>query len=95
MAKRMVAGYLSYNFRDKDPVVDQLRTLLQDENASYKEVHELSGVSVSTLYNWFEGPTRRPQYATVMAVARSLGYDYKLVKVGKVARLTVVRKGAV
>ena len=37
-------------------------------------VHEISGVSASTIHNWFDGDTRRPNNATVMAVASSLGY---------------------
>lgn len=75
--------YKSYSFKDKDPVIDELRTLVKDSGASYKDIHEESGVSATTLSNWFQGETRRPQYATIMAVARSLGYDYKLVKLGK------------
>lgn len=77
--------YKTYSFKDKDPAIDQLRTVVQKEKASYKDIFESSGVSVSTIYNWFDGPTRRPQHATIMAVARALGHDYKLVKakVGK------------
>lgn len=66
--------YKSYSFRDKDPVIDTMRTMIADEKVSYAEVSEQSGVSHTTLYNWFNGKTKRPQYATVMAVAGSLGY---------------------
>ena len=83
MAKKKFAGYATYNFVDKDPVIDELRTIVSDEKASYADIHATSGVSVNTLYNWFNGGTRRPQHATIMAVARALGYDYKLVKTGK------------
>lgn len=83
MAKRTILAYKTYSFKDKDPVVDELRTIVQDSKASYTKIHEMSGVSTTTLYNWFDGPTKRPQYATVMAVARALGYDYRLVKVKK------------
>jgi DNA-binding phage protein len=72
--------YRSYNFRDKDPIIDAVRTVIQTEGVSYAAVHEASGVSVTTLYNWFDGEVKRPQFATVMAVVRSLGYDLTLAK---------------
>jgi transcriptional regulator with XRE-family HTH domain len=72
--------YKSYSFKDKDPVIDRLRTIIADENVSYTEVHVLSDVAVSTMYNWFHGTTRRPTHATVAAVAGALGYDFSLVK---------------
>ena len=74
--------YKSYSFKDKDPIIDKLRTVIQDAGVSYSEIEAKSGVSVQTLYNWFGGATRRPQFATAMAVARSLGYDLTLVKRG-------------
>jgi transcriptional regulator with XRE-family HTH domain len=67
-------------------VIDRMRTLLADENVSYEDVHVKSGVSKNTLYQWFDGKTRRPQYATVMAVARSLGYDMVLTKTNRVLK---------
>lgn len=72
--------YTSYNFRDKDPAIDRLRTLIKREGLSYSEVSRLSGVSVQTFYNWFEGATRKPQYCTVMAVVLALGYRASFVK---------------
>jgi DNA-binding phage protein len=70
--------YKSYNFVDKDPVIDKMRGVVKD--LSYGEISEKSGVSASTLYNWFEGNTKRPQYATVIAVMRSLGYKEQFIK---------------
>ena len=65
--------YRSYSFVDKDPVIDRLRTMVQREGLSYGEIGTISGVSGTTLHNWFDGQTRRPQFATVAAVASSLG----------------------
>ena len=89
MAKRTLNLYKTYSFKEKDPVIDQLRTILQDEKLTYKEVHDLSGVAEATLYNWFSGATKRPQHATIMAVARAAGWDYRLVKTaaGKVVEM--------
>jgi hypothetical protein len=72
--------YRTYNFVEKDPVIDRIRTIVKDEGLSYGEIHVISGVSTTTLSNWFEGPTRRPQYATVAAVTSSLGYKQEFVK---------------
>ena len=76
--------YKSYSFKDHDPILDQLRTLHEDENLSYAKISELSGLSVGTLGKWFNRggtkPTRRPQFASVMAFTRSLGYDLRIVK---------------
>ena len=70
--------YRSYNFQDKDPVIDRIRTVVQDSRMTYKEIREISGVSTGCLRGWFEGSTRRPSFATLTAVARALGYDFYL-----------------
>jgi transcriptional regulator with XRE-family HTH domain len=72
--------YRTYNFVDKDPVIDRIRTIIHDEGLSYSEIHTISGVASATLHNWFEGGTRRPQYATIAAVTSSLGYKQEFVK---------------
>jgi transcriptional regulator with XRE-family HTH domain len=78
--KTALSLYRSYNFVDKDPVIDRIRTIVQDEGLNYKEIGTISGVSASTLTNWFEGETKRPQYATIAAVTYSLGYKQEFVK---------------
>lgn len=72
--------YKTYSFKNKDPIIDKIRTIIQDEEVTYKDTSLKSGVSITTLYGWFNGKTRRPQHASTMAVIRSLGYDYKLVR---------------
>lgn len=74
---RVGSQYRCYGFIDKDPAIDQIRTLLQDEKMYHKlsVVSDLSGVSTQTLYQWFMGDTKRPQNATMEAVARSLGFE--------------------
>ena len=67
--------YSSYSFTEKDPIIDKVRTAMQSRDASYGHISDASGVSVSTLRNWFEGDTRRPQYATVAAALGGLGYE--------------------
>lgn len=84
--------YRSYNFVDKDPVIDRIRTIVDDEGLSYSEIHIISGVSSTTLNNWFDGETRRPQYATIAAVTYSLGYKQEFVKAKKIDYETEIAK---
>jgi hypothetical protein len=82
MARGFLRVYRTYNYVDKNPVIDKVRTLVQDEGLIKKLsiVHEISGVSTSTLDNWFNGTTRSPQHATIAAVITSLGYQEEFVK---------------
>jgi transcriptional regulator with XRE-family HTH domain len=66
--------YKSYNFQDKDPIIDEVRTIVQASGWTHKRIQEESGVTTVTLHNWFAGSTRKPQAATLNAVARALGY---------------------
>jgi transcriptional regulator with XRE-family HTH domain len=66
--------YKSYSFQDKDPIIDEIRTVVQLSGFSYKKIEEASGVTSKTLHDWFDGETRKPQAATLNAVARALGY---------------------
>ena len=75
--------YKSYRFLTKDPIIDLTRTVVQDSGMSYVEIHEKSGVSTSTLYNWFHGQTKRPQFCTVNAVGRACGNELIWAKLRK------------
>jgi hypothetical protein len=79
---RTLITYRSYNFIDKDPVIDRVKTILNDEGVTHADIHRMSGVNPGTLTNWFKGPTKRPQYASIAAVVRSVGYDFQLVRTG-------------
>jgi hypothetical protein len=70
---RTLGVYKSYVFRDKDPVIDTMRTWVQDSKKSYTDIHANSGVAVATMRGWFHGKTRRPNFCTVAATARALG----------------------
>ena len=74
--------YRTYQYLDKNPVVDRVRTIVQDEGLFTKLgiVHELSNVSKATLHGWFHGSTRNPQHHTVAAVVTALGYEEQFVK---------------
>lgn len=76
MAKKprgFISPYRNYQFVDKDPIIDLARTAVEDSKKSYEEIHEGSNVSTTTLYNWFHGKTRRPQFATAASVLLECG----------------------
>jgi hypothetical protein len=72
----------TYRYIDKNPVIDKMRTVLQDEGLFKKLnlVHELSGISASCLHGLFHGDTRNPQHRTVAGVMSALGYEEQFIK---------------
>lgn len=77
MAGPKIQIYRSYRFIDKDPVIDKLRTIVNDEGLTDSEAARIATLSPATTHNWFFGKTRRPQFASIAAVTSSLGYDIK------------------
>jgi hypothetical protein len=70
---RTIHVYKSYNFIDKDPVIGFALTAFQRSGKTYKKIHADSGVSIGTPHNWFNGKTRRPQFATMAAFLIACG----------------------
>jgi hypothetical protein len=66
----------AYFFRptEQDPIIDTVRTLMETTGFEAKDIHEKGGPAVSTINNWMDGKTRRPQFCTVAAAGRSMGY---------------------
>lgn len=77
-----MAGYLkiykSYVFKTKDPAIDLVRTAVADSGLNRQQLADKSGVSTHAMWGWFNGPTRRPQFATLNAVARVCGKEFVL-----------------
>lgn len=71
--------YRTYSFADKDPMIDKIRTVVGDSGLKYSQINARSDVTTQTLRNWFHGGTKRPQFATLNAVAISLGHELQLV----------------
>jgi hypothetical protein len=61
----------SYNFVEKKPVIDEMRTLI--DHTEYRTVAYDTNVSVSTLRNWFSGKTISPRTMTVNKVLARYG----------------------
>jgi hypothetical protein len=72
--------YQSYLFTTKDPVIDEMRTLVQRElngkltRKGLKVIEEAGGPKAATISNWFFGKVKRPQNASIEATGRALGY---------------------
>lgn len=75
--------YRSYNHVDKDPAIDKLRTVMQDEHLDSKRLAILSNVGKSTIDNWMDGKTRRPQHITLAAAAAAMGFGWELQREAK------------
>jgi hypothetical protein len=78
--------YGAYRFRDKDPSIDELRTVVEDHFGRRVNNKDLGSIATSggpaggTMASWFFGKTRRPQSATLEAAGRAIGYKRKWVK---------------
>ncbi len=72
--------YRNYSFLNKDPIIDKMRTLVQDEGLKWHDAARIADMSPATLDNWFKGSTRRPQFSSVGSLTRSLGYDIEFRK---------------
>jgi transcriptional regulator with XRE-family HTH domain len=70
--------YKSYSFVDKDPIIDQVRTIIQDSHMLYKDIAEASGVGKETIRKWLDGGTKKPQAATLNAVLRACGHKLSI-----------------
>lgn len=77
----------TYLFRDKDPVIDHLRTPRQQCKMKGNKLANVANVSPGTVYNMFNGTTRRPKWYTVVSIARAIGPE------GEAALVRCIRTG--
>lgn len=73
--------YRTYKFHDYDPAMDTVVGLVEDAGVTQKKVSDDTNVSTSTLGNWKRRKTKRPQFATLNAVARSFGKEFRLMPI--------------
>jgi hypothetical protein len=91
--------YKSYLFKDKDPVIDELRTIMQEREGGtgfrqYRAIELAGGPSVTCMANWFEGDTRRPQSASVEACGRAMGMRRQWVEDNRLLDQATKRRNA-
>lgn len=93
MAKKAKKGgalrvYKSYLFTNKDPVIDEVRTMVKDtfgevNRRSLKAIEESGGPSAGAMSGWFFRNIKKPQSATVEAAGRAMGYKRTWTKMKK------------
>jgi hypothetical protein len=77
MARTIFGKNPHYQFRDQDPVIDEMRYLLRASKLKLSKVAENTGLSVSTLYNWFVTKrTISPRHDSVKIFFGSFGVRY-------------------
>jgi hypothetical protein len=86
MKKKSNRTYGAYLFKDKDPIIDETRTLLEDvfgqrvNNKMFSKIEEDGGPTVACMRGWFFGEIRRPRNETIEATGRAVGYRRRWVK---------------
>jgi hypothetical protein len=79
----------TYRYIDKNPVIDVMRTALQDvglgvEKKRLRIASEISGISHSCLDAMFHGITRNPQHRTVAGLMTAIGYKEEWVSIKEI-----------
>lgn len=83
---RTINIYKAYNFRDKDPQIDELRTLLEKkygrriDYSMLQDTHDEGGPSVGCMAGWFMKDTRSPRNDTLESAGRANGFKRKWVR---------------
>lgn len=62
-----------YAFVDKHPIVDELRTAIQESGEPIEYIAQSAGVCRATIDSMLSGKTRKPYSTTLDAIARALG----------------------
>lgn len=70
---RTVGTYKYYLFKDKNPIIDRLRTILKDFGWSYQKLAEETGLSYGCVWGLFEGATIDPRHSTAARIALAFG----------------------
>jgi len=80
-----------YRFTDRDPDMEWLCDIIEKSGLHVDEItqrildvsNKSITISPSTINNWLNGKTRRPQNFTLTWVAHALGYERQWVKTPK------------
>ena len=83
MSKQPTRGFITYdtyNFKDVDPVIDEMRTALDDSGHKASWACGVSRLSTTTVSNWFNNKTKRIENARIWAFMGALGYRRKWIR---------------
>jgi hypothetical protein len=91
--------HTAYLFRTKDPVIDELRTKIQDEYGGklnrkiLRDIEEKGGAKANTSAGWFFRAVRRPQNPGIEATGRAIGWHRPWTKMTPADRARYVKEG--
>lgn len=89
----------AYLFKSKDPVIDELRTMIQDRYGGkinrkvLRAIEANGGAKANTTAGWFFKAVRKPQNPTVEATGRAIGYHRKWAKMTAADYTAYVKEG--
>lgn len=61
---------------DTDPMLSDLREELLNDDRTYYQKANASGIAPSTIRNIVNGKTRKPQGLTIMMIYKALGIEF-------------------
>lgn len=72
----------TYRFLDKDPIVDEIRTIYQGKYSQWSmaALAAKARLAPSTVGKIFAGDTKRPQNRTVDAILDALGFERRIIR---------------
>lgn len=82
---RTIGTLKAYNFKDKDPQIDELRTKVEKkygrriDHAMMQDCSDNGGASVGAMVGWFMKDTKSPRNETLEASGRAWGFRRKWV----------------
>lgn len=79
MPKQVTYRYINYA---KDPFLEDIVGLIENDGRTYKQIADDSGVSDSTVRNWCNGKVYMPQRFTTEQVLRGMGKKMVISNVG-------------
>ena len=77
---RLNPAKTKYNWKDQHPIVDTIRTVMQDDPRTYAKLAQDAGISPTTLRNWENGDVMRPTWPAIHAVLEACGYQIRALR---------------
>ena len=71
----------SYWLIERDPMMDQVLTMIRKAKLTFTQVERKSGVSAQTIRAWSSGKTRRPKRLTLEYAARAVGFRMTFIRI--------------
>lgn len=87
---RTIGTYKAYNFKDRDPAIDELRNIAEEHfghrltGRELRAIEDAGGPTTSCMRAWWiQGTTMRPTNPALEAAGRAIGFERVWRKVTK------------